>query len=59
VVDSPGAYVLGLPFLRRRKSSLIDGAGADARALSAHLEAYLAGATRDDDSTASTSFRAA
>jgi putative flavoprotein involved in K+ transport len=43
VVDAPGVYVVGLPFLRRRKSSLIDGAGADARALSAHLEAYLAG----------------
>jgi putative flavoprotein involved in K+ transport len=42
-VDAPGVYVVGLPFLRRRKSSLIDGAGADARALSAHLEAYLAG----------------
>lgn len=28
---------------RRRKSSLIDGAGDDARDLSAHLAAYLAG----------------
>jgi putative flavoprotein involved in K+ transport len=41
VVESPGMYVLGLPFLRRRKSSLIDGAGADARELSEHLEGYL------------------
>jgi putative flavoprotein involved in K+ transport len=41
VTDSPGLYVLGLPFLRRRKSSLIDGAGDDARDLSAHLEAYV------------------
>jgi putative flavoprotein involved in K+ transport len=30
-------YVLGLPFLRRRKSSLIDGAAADASDLSDHL----------------------
>lgn len=37
VVDAPGMYVLGLPFLRRRKSSLIDGAGDDARALARHL----------------------
>jgi putative flavoprotein involved in K+ transport len=41
VVDSPGVYVMGLPFLRRRKSSLIDGAADDARDLSAHLAAYL------------------
>lgn len=41
VTDSPGLYVLGLPFLRRRKSSLIDGVGDDARDLSAHLEAYV------------------
>ena len=34
VVDAPGLYVLGLPFLRRRKSSLIDGVGDDARDLS-------------------------
>jgi len=37
-------YLMGMPFLRRRKSALIDGAGDDARDLSAHLEAYLAGA---------------
>jgi putative flavoprotein involved in K+ transport len=41
VTEVPGLYVLGLPFLRRRKSSLIDGAGDDARDLSAHLAAYL------------------
>lgn len=29
VVDSRGLYVLGLPFLRRRKSSFIDGVGPD------------------------------
>jgi putative flavoprotein involved in K+ transport len=32
---------MGLPYLRRRKSSLIDGAGDDARDLSAHLASYL------------------
>ena len=37
VVESPGMYLLGIPFLRRRKSSLIDGAGADAEELSDHL----------------------
>lgn len=41
VVEAPGLYALGLPFLRRRKSTLIDGAGADARELSAHLASYL------------------
>lgn len=44
VTESPGVYVLGLPFLRRRKSTLIDGAGDDARDLSAHLASYLDGA---------------
>lgn len=43
VVDSPGVYLLGMPFLRRRKSSLIDGAGDDARFLSEHLAAHLDG----------------
>jgi putative flavoprotein involved in K+ transport len=42
VTAAPGLYVLGLPFLRRRKSAFIDGAGVDARELSAHLEAHLA-----------------
>ena len=37
VTESPGLYVLGLTFLRRRKSSLIDGVGDDARDLSEHL----------------------
>ena len=43
VTPSPGLYVMGLPFLRRRRSQLIDGAGDDARELSAHLAAYLHG----------------
>jgi putative flavoprotein involved in K+ transport len=41
VTAVPGLYVIGLPFLRRRKSSLIDGAAADAADLSAHLARYL------------------
>lgn len=43
VTEAPGLYVMGLPFLRRRKSSLIDGAGDDARDLSAHLAAHVGG----------------
>ncbi len=43
VVESPGLYLMGLQFLRRRKSALIDGAGDDARDLSAHLASYLDG----------------
>jgi putative flavoprotein involved in K+ transport len=37
VTPEPGLYVLGLQFLRRRNSSFLDGVGADARALAAHL----------------------
>lgn len=43
VVDWPGLYVTGLPVLRRRRSTFIDGATADSADLSAHLGAYLAG----------------
>jgi putative flavoprotein involved in K+ transport len=43
VVDAPGLYLMGMPFLRRRKSSLIDGAAPDAADLSTHLAAYLDG----------------
>jgi putative flavoprotein involved in K+ transport len=41
VVDAPGLYVLGLPFLRRRKSSFIHGAEDDVRELAAHLAGHL------------------
>jgi putative flavoprotein involved in K+ transport len=41
VVASPGMYVMGLPFMRRRKSSFIDGAGDDAADLAAHMSTYL------------------
>jgi putative flavoprotein involved in K+ transport len=43
VVDAPGLYALGLPLLRRRKSSFIHGAESDARELVDHLAGYLAG----------------
>lgn len=46
VSESPGLYVLGLPFLRRRKSTLIDGVGDDARDLSAHIAQFLGGDRR-------------
>ena len=42
VVDAPGLYAIGLPFLRRRKSSFIHGAEDDARDLIDHLAGYLA-----------------
>jgi putative flavoprotein involved in K+ transport len=41
VVSSAGVYLIGTPFLRRRKSTLIDGAGDDARDLSDHMVSYL------------------
>src|SRR5206468_12985979 len=42
IVEAPGMYLLGIPFLRRRRSSLIDGAADDARDLSDHLVRSLA-----------------
>jgi putative flavoprotein involved in K+ transport len=42
VSGAPGLYVLGLPFLRRRKSTLIDGVGDDAADLVRHMSARLA-----------------
>jgi putative flavoprotein involved in K+ transport len=41
VTASPGLYLMGMPFLRRRKSSFIDGAAADAADLSGHLTHHL------------------
>jgi putative flavoprotein involved in K+ transport len=43
VVASEGVYLMGMPFVRRRKSTLIDGAGDDARDLSDHLASCLHG----------------
>lgn len=41
VVDSPGMYLVGMPFLRQRKSSFIHGAEDDARYVTQHLSAFL------------------
>ncbi|QYN38719.1 NAD(P)-binding domain-containing protein [Pseudonocardia sp. DSM 110487] len=41
VTTAPGLYMMGLPFLRRRKSTLIDGAATDAHELAAHLVGHL------------------
>jgi putative flavoprotein involved in K+ transport len=46
VVDAPGLYVLGLPYLRRRKSSFMHGAEDDVRELAEHLAAHLEHAAR-------------
>ena len=43
VVDSPGMYALGLPVLRRRRSTFLHGVDDDARAVVEHLGGYLAG----------------
>jgi len=41
-----GLYLLGMPFMRRRKSSFIDGVGPDAAELASDLQAYLDRRTR-------------
>ena len=46
ITASPGLYLMGLPFLRRRRSTFIDGAGADARELADHLVGHLTPALR-------------
>ena len=46
VLDSKGMYLMGLNFLRRRKSSFIHGAGDDAFDLANHLESYLSSQSR-------------
>jgi putative flavoprotein involved in K+ transport len=43
VVDAPGMYAIGLPMLRRRKSSFIQGAEDDARDITDHLARFLDG----------------
>jgi putative flavoprotein involved in K+ transport len=43
ITGAPGLYAIGLPVLRRRKSSFIHGADDDARDIVAHLDGYLAG----------------
>jgi len=39
ITPVPGLYVMGLPFMRRRKSTFLDGVGDDAAELAAHLAA--------------------
>jgi putative flavoprotein involved in K+ transport len=46
VADSPGLYAIGLPLLRRRKSTFIHGAEDDARDLTDHLACYLKSQTK-------------
>jgi putative flavoprotein involved in K+ transport len=46
VARLPGLYVLGLPFLRTRRSNLIAGLGRDATDLFRHLRVYLDGVAR-------------
>lgn len=46
VTPVPGLYVLGLQFLRTRKSSLLDGVGADAAYLADHIAARRGAARR-------------
>jgi len=43
VAICPGLYVIGLTFLRRRRSSFIDGCGLDAEDLAPIIQAYLEG----------------
>jgi putative flavoprotein involved in K+ transport len=52
VVDAPGVYALGLPVLRRRKSTFIHGIEDDARDVVAHLAGHLAGTATAARSTA-------
>jgi len=46
VVSSPGLYALGLPVLRRRRSTFIHGAEDDAREVIDHLAGYLSDSAR-------------
>lgn len=41
VTQAPGLYLLGMPFLRRRASTFIHGAGADTEDLGDHLHRFL------------------
>jgi putative flavoprotein involved in K+ transport len=46
ITPSPGLYVLGLRFMRRRKSNFIDGVGTDAAELADDVQSYLAPCAR-------------
>ena len=43
IMEPPGLYVLGMPYLRTRKSTLIDGAKLDSGMIADHLQTYLGG----------------
>ena len=47
VIDAPGLYAMGLPMMRRRKSSFIFGAADDARDIVTHLAGFLRAARPD------------
>jgi putative flavoprotein involved in K+ transport len=51
VVDAPGLYAIGLPVLRRRKSTFIHGAEDDALDLVDHLARYLDSTARQRAAT--------
>ena len=53
VASMPGLYLLGLPFLRRRRSNLLAGLGLDASELGQHLVEYLGVGRTDSASTPS------
>jgi putative flavoprotein involved in K+ transport len=46
VASMPGLYLLGLPFLRRRRSNLLAGLGLDAAELGQHLVGHLGSVRR-------------
>ncbi len=46
VTPSPGLYVLGMQFQRRRNSNFIDGVGKDARFLAGAIAEHLGHAQR-------------
>jgi putative flavoprotein involved in K+ transport len=46
ITPAPGLYVLGLRFLRRRRSSFLDGVGADAEELAWHILGQLTATRR-------------
>jgi putative flavoprotein involved in K+ transport len=48
VTRVPGLYLMGMPFLRQRKSTLIDGADTDAAAVTEHLAAHLDAVVRGE-----------
>lgn len=41
IMEQPGLYILGMPYLRTRKSTLIDGADLDSGIVADHLRTYL------------------